>query len=209
MAAHDLLVFLPVFLALDLLIPFLLAPFYKGYSHLKQAMSVLGNAKAHLHLVYQIWLVLLGIVLLAGAGPLSFRIGRTSRILSVLFCAVLSLYALGGCILSGFFSVGETKHMTDLSSKIHGFGSAIGFLLLLWAPLFIGLYFLKHFNGSFAFFSFLCFVFAVTFFILFIMADKPIYQGTAVAWEGLWQRLSLLCMYLPIALLCCPAPPSV
>ena len=32
--------FLPVLLALDLIIPFLLAPFYKDYNHLTQVMSV-------------------------------------------------------------------------------------------------------------------------------------------------------------------------
>ena len=47
--------FLPVLLALDLIIPFLLAPFYKDYNHLTQVMSVLGNSKAPLHLIYNIW----------------------------------------------------------------------------------------------------------------------------------------------------------
>ena len=45
---------LPFFFALDLIIPFLLAPTYKGYSHLTQVMSVLGNSKAPLHLIYNI-----------------------------------------------------------------------------------------------------------------------------------------------------------
>lgn len=40
--------FLPALLALDLIIPFLLAPFYKDYNHLTQVMSVLGNSKAPL-----------------------------------------------------------------------------------------------------------------------------------------------------------------
>lgn len=44
--------FLPFLLALDLIIPFLLAPTYKGYNHLTQVMSVLGNSKAPLHLIY-------------------------------------------------------------------------------------------------------------------------------------------------------------
>lgn len=35
--------FLPVLLALDLIIPFLLAPFYKDYNHLTQVMSVLSH----------------------------------------------------------------------------------------------------------------------------------------------------------------------
>ena len=39
--------FFPVLLALDLIIPFLLAPFYKDYNHLTQVMSVLGIQKHH------------------------------------------------------------------------------------------------------------------------------------------------------------------
>ena len=34
---------LPFLLFADLIIPFLLAPTYKGYNHLTQVMSVLGN----------------------------------------------------------------------------------------------------------------------------------------------------------------------
>lgn len=94
---------LPFFFALDLIIPFLLAPTYKGYSHLTQVMSVLGNSKAPLHLIYNIWLIVFGV--------------------------------------------------------------------------------------------------AIVFFALFIMADKPYYRGTVIAFEGLWQRLSLLFMYCPIAIL--------
>lgn len=36
----------------------------------------------------------------------------------------------------------------------------------------------------------------------FVMADKPRFAHTVIAWEGLWQRLTLLFMYLPLALLC-------
>ena len=46
---------LPFLLIADLIIPFILAPTYKGYSHLTQVMSVLGNSKAPLHLIYNIW----------------------------------------------------------------------------------------------------------------------------------------------------------
>ena len=101
-----LLTALPLFLALDLLLPFLLAPACPGYRHTMQVMSVLGSERAPLHLVYNLWLIVLGVVVLA----------------------------------AGFFT-------------------------------------------------------------LFILADKPAFQGTAVAREGLWQRLSLLCMYLPVGAL--------
>lgn len=116
--------------------------------------------------------------------------------------SVIVIYAVGGCILSGIFSVGETKSLETLSAKIHGYGSVIGFLLLTLAPLFVGLYFFKVSNGLLGILSLICFIFAIVFFALFVMADKPNYRGTIIAFEGLWQRLSLLSMYLPIAALC-------
>ena len=54
---------LPIVFILDLLIPFILAPAYKGYNHLIQVMSVLGNSKAPLHIIYNAWLVVFGITL--------------------------------------------------------------------------------------------------------------------------------------------------
>ena len=49
MMKNNIMLILPIALILDLLIPFFLAPTYKGYNHLTQVMSVLGNSKAPLH----------------------------------------------------------------------------------------------------------------------------------------------------------------
>ena len=194
---------LPLLLAADLLIPFLLAPTYKGYNHLTKVMSVLGNPKAPLHLIYNIWLVVFGVSLLISAVPLYSAVAETSKAISKLLFLVIAVYAIGGCVLSGFFSVGETKNLETISAKIHGFGSVIGFLLLTFAPLFIGIYFFKTANRGLGILSLVCLVLAIGFFTLFVMADKPHYQGTFIGLEGLWQRLSLLCMYFPIVALCC------
>lgn len=194
-------IILPFLLAADLIIPFLLAPSYKGYHHLSQVMSVLGNPKAPLHFVYNIWLLVLGFSIVISAIWIYPVIAKVSGVIAGLLLAVLLVYAIGGCILSGFFSVGETKGLDTLPEKIHGYGSVIGFLLLTLAPLFIGLYYFKVSNQLFAVISFICFLLAIGFFVLFIMADKPQYQGTFISLEGLWQRLSLLSMYFPIMLL--------
>ena len=193
---------LPFLLAADLLIPCLLAPTYKGYSHLTKVMSVLGNSKAPLHFVYNIWLVVFGIYFLFSAVRLYPVVAKTSSVIAVLLFLVIAVYAIGGCIVSGLFSVEETKSLETLSAKIHGFGSVIGFLLLALAPLLVGIYFFKRANGTLGAFSLLCFVLTIGFFTLFVMADKPKFQGTLIALEGLWQRLSLLSMYLPIMALC-------
>lgn len=193
---------LPFLLAADLLIPFLLAPTYKGYSHLTKVMSVLGNSKAPLHFVYNIWLVVFGIYFLFSAVRLYPVVAKTSSVIAVLLFLVIAVYAIGGCIVSGLFSVEETKSLETPSAKIHGFSSVIGFLLLALAPLLVGIYFFKRANGTLGAFSLLCFVLTIGFFALFVMADKPKFQGTLIALEGLWQRLSLLSMYLPIMALC-------
>lgn len=75
---------LPFLLAADLLIPFLLAPTYKGYSHLTKVMSVLGNSKAPLHFVYNIWLVVFGIYFLFSAVRLYPVVAKTSSVIAVL-----------------------------------------------------------------------------------------------------------------------------
>ena len=193
---------LPLLLAADLLIPFLLAPSYKGYNHLTEVMSVLGNPNAPLHMIYNIWLVVFGVSLLISAIPLYATVAETSKAIAKLLFLVIAVYAVGGCVLSGFFSVGETKSLETISAKIHGFGSVIGFSLLTFAPLIVGIYFFRIANRGLGLLSLICFVFAIVFFTLFVMADKPHYQGTFIGLEGLWQRLSLLCMYLPVAALC-------
>lgn len=192
---------LPFLLITDLIIPFLLAPTYKGYNHLTQVMSVLGNSKAPLHSIYNIWLVVFGITILISIFQLYPIVAEISNIIAILLILVISIYAIGGCILSGIFPVGETKSLETFSEKIHGYGSVIGFLFLILAPLFAGLYYFKISNGLLVALSLVCFVLAIVCFILFIMADKPNYQGTMIALEGLWQRLSLLFMYFPIAML--------
>lgn len=193
---------LPILLITDLVIPFLLAPTYKGYNHLKEVMSVLGNSKAPLHLMYQIWLIMFGVAILISTLQFYPTIEKVSNVIAIVLSFVIIIYAIGACILSGIFSVGETKNLETLSAKIHGYGSAIGFLLLAFAPLLIGLYFFKISNGLLGSLSLICFISAIVFLVLFVMADKPNYRRTIIAFEGLWQRLSLLSMYLPIMAVC-------
>ena len=165
---HTFYSLLPLFLLLDLVIPFLLAPTYPGYRHTRQVPLLWGRSGG----------------------------------LSLALAAILIIYALGGCILSGLFPVSEAKAMETLSAKIHGFGSVLGFLALTFAPLVVALFYFKGRQTGLALCALACFLLALVFFVLFVMADKPRFAHTVIAWEGLWQRLTLLFMYLPLALLC-------
>ena len=137
---HTFYSLLPLFLLLDLVNPFLLAPTYQGYSHTRQVMSVLGNRSAPFHTVYTLWLLFLGTAILLACAQLCPLLWGRSGGLSLALAAILIIYALGGCILSGLFPVSETKAMETLSAKIHGFGSVLGFLALTFAPLVVALF---------------------------------------------------------------------
>lgn len=197
----NMMAILSIVLALDLLIPFLIAPTYKGYCHLTQVMSVLGNVKAPLHVVYNVWLVVYGIILVISNFRIYDIISRASNTIAILLFIIILLYAIGGCILSGLFSVGETKSLNTISEKIHGFGSVIGFTALVFAPLLIGIYAYQSARMGFGMAAISCFVLALVAFLLFVMADKSRHKNTILCFEGLWQRLSLLLMYLPIGCL--------
>ena len=187
---NSIMTILPIVFILDLLIPFILAPAYKGYNHLIQVMSVLGNSKAPLHIIYNAWLVVFGITLIVIDFNVYAIISESSKLIAVTLFVILLIYAIGGCILSGLFPVGEVKSLATLSEKIHGYGSVIGFMCLAFAPLFLGIYA-----------NIGCFILAILCFSCFVMGDKPNYKNTVLAFEGLWQRLSLLFMYLPLGCL--------
>ena len=161
MMKNKVLDLLPFLLIGDLVLPFLLAPTYRGYNHLMQVMSVLGNPIAPLHILYNIWLIVLGIGILLCNFKLYPVIAEKSSSIAIMLFAIICIYAIGACILSGLFPVGETKELKTISSKIHGYGSVIGFMFLIFAPLFIGLYFFKSSSRFWGIFSLICFVFSL------------------------------------------------
>lgn len=198
---NNIMIILPIALSLDLIIPFVLSPTYKGYNHLTQVMSVLGNDKAPLHIVYNVWLVIFGIILIIVDFKTYPIISRYSNIVAILLFIILMIYALGGCILSGLFSVGEVKSLDTISEKIHGYGSVIGFMCLTFAPFLVGILGYKVNNLKLMILSVCCFILAIVCFSCFVMGDKPNFKTSLLAFGGLWQRLSLLFMYLPLSCL--------
>lgn len=101
--------FLPVLLALDLIIPFLLAPFYKDYNHLTQVMSVLGNSKAPLHSIYNIWLVAFGVAILISTLQLYPTVAQVSSSISIMSFSVIVIYAVAVVFFPGFFQLEKPK----------------------------------------------------------------------------------------------------
>ncbi len=182
----------------EMIIPFILAPFYKGYQHTTMVISSLGNNNSPVRLPFNLWMLLAGVLFLLSIPSILDTYGEISKPLSIVTILFIAVFAIGACIFSCFFSVNETKDIVTTASKIHGVGSVIGFMLLLFVPLFLAILSFKSgdkISGGISVFSF---VFAMLFFVLFIMSDKQEFQNTWIAKEGLWQRLNMLFMYLPL-----------
>lgn len=182
----------------DFAVPYLLAPFYKGYHRNLMVMSSLGNPSSPVRVFYNIRLVVLGASLIASVGVVVSKYWMTSKPLAVTVAILILTFAIGAGILSGIFSVNESKEIVTIASKIHGAGAALGFMALLFVPLFLSILSYKDNDKITGIIFAVSFVLALVFFTFFVMADKPQFHNTFIKNEGLWQRLSLLLMYFPL-----------
>ena len=185
----------------DLLFSLILSFGYKGYSKLKMSISALGNPNSPVRVPFNIWMIIEGILFLFSIPFFIKAYQPVSRGLTNTILIFIGLFAVGACIFTGFFSVNETKDVVTTASKIHGAGSTIGFMLFLFVPLLAGILCFKDQDKVLGLICIICFIISFIFFVLFVMSDKPEFANTIISYEGLWQRLNLLFMYAPLAVM--------
>ena len=184
----------------DLLVSTILSLFYKEYNIATMSISALGNPKSPVRLPFNIWMFLEGILFLLSLPVLYNRYHLISGWITIVLIAFIAVFGVGSCIFTAFFSVNETKDIVTISSKIHGAGSALGFIVFLFVPLLLAM--LSFIDGEIIIgvISIICFIISLVFFALFVMSDKKEFANTVISNEGLWQRLNLFFMYLPLAI---------
>lgn len=181
----------------EFLVPWILEQFYVEYNGRIMVMSVLGNPRSPVRLVYNLWLIWIGGFLTYTAGVYFLALRAKFPVLAVFILLSIGIFAVGAGLISGFFSVNESKDIITTASKIHGAGAAIGFIALLLFPLLNGIVSFKQKDIIGSMISISSFILAFVFFICFIMGDKAQFQNTFLKYEGLWERLTLFCMYIP------------
>ncbi|WP_075717376.1 DUF998 domain-containing protein [Roseburia sp. 499] len=185
----------------DILIPFILAPFYQGYSHMSMTISALGNPQSPVRVVFNLWMLLEGLLFLFAIPAIYNYYNSVSKPLINTVVVFITIFAVGACIFTCFFSVNETKDVVTTASQIHGIGSVVGFMVFLFVPLLLSILEFKNDNKVNGVIAVVSFIIAFVFFALFVMSDKPEFSNTIIAKEGLWQRLNILFMYLPIGVI--------
>ena len=182
----------------DLLFSFILSFFYTGYSNLTMSISALGNPSSPVRLPFNIWMIIEGLLFLISLPAFYKAYYSVSAGLTIIILIFIGAFAIGACIFTGFFSVNETKDIVTTASKIHGAGSTIGFMLFLFVPLLTGILSFKGQDNVLGLICIISFILSLFFFVLFVMSDKPEFANTIIRFEGLWQRLNLLFMYVPL-----------
>ena len=192
-------IFLLIAMAGDLLVSLFLSMFYSEYNSLKMSISALGNPSSPVRVPFNIWMLLEGVLFLLALPAVYKHFHSISGWITDVLILFIAVFAVGACIFTCFFSVNESRDVVTVASKIHGAGSVAGFMLFLFVPLLMAILYFKDHNRAMGIVSITSFVMAIVFFSLFVMSDKPVFRNTAVDHEGLWQRLSLVFMYLPLA----------
>ncbi len=183
----------------EFFLPWILGRYWDGYNSKTMVMSALGSPQSPVRVIYNTWLIWLGLFLTFAAIVYFLTARKDFPILSVLLLISIGTFAVGAGLISGIFHVNENKDIVTSASTIHGISAAIGFMTFLFFPLLNGILAFKQDNFIFGVVSVISFILALIFFICFIMGDKEMFQDTILRYEGLWERLTLLCMYIPLA----------
>lgn len=160
-------------------------------------MSALGSPQSPVRFVYNLWLIWLGGFLTYTAGAYFLSLRARFPVLAVFMLLSIGIFAVGAGLISGFFSVNESKDIITTASKIHGVGAAIGFMALLFFPLLNGIVSFKQKDIMEGIIGISSFVLSLIFFACFVMGDKEQFQNTIMKYEVLWERLTLFCLYIP------------
>ncbi len=185
----------------DYVFAYVLAFFYPNYSHKKQVMSVLGNPKSPVAFFYNLWLIILGILMCVSAVNFYIVYSEVSKGYASAGTIILLIFGIGAGIISGIFSVNDVKKIETIASKIHGIGAGIGFLVLTFIPLVVGVISYKENDSIIGIISIVFFILSLLLFVLFIMSEREVYQNSIIGLSGLWQRLLLGSMYIPLLLI--------
>ena len=188
-----------IIIIIDILLPFVLAPFYPKYKHKEMALSVLGARQSPVKWIYNVWCIISGIVFCI-APYLLYQANGNGLMLAI--WALIIIYGVGCEIISGICPLNENRRDEDLLTKIHGIASAIGFMALLVVPLLLTIMQFQVADIIMGVISLVSFVIAFVFFCFFIMGEKERFANTFLRYGGLWQRLVLVSCYISLIFLC-------
>lgn len=184
----------------ELLVPPVLGAFYPRYHYLRDGPGKLGNPRSPVQWLYRSWELLSGALMILGGVGFFQMLGMTG----LFFLILLILYSVGARILPAALSVVEIYDVEWLPAKIYGIARFLGFFSLQLsaigvAGLFCWLGPLLHFTAMPGALLLIASVVGILSYALSRMSHRKEFQGTVLQYQGLWENLFLVFLYLPFA----------
>ena len=175
--------------AIDLIVPFALAPYYPHYNHMIDTISTLGTAISPVKFWAGWSLVLVGILYSVFAYGHFQLFEKKGRFEQGYFAGILAFGI--GSILAGFFPEDfKGREGESINGKIHGIASFLGFMGLILCPLWANkIEQIKTDRRT----NHLLFLLALITFLLFLFSEHT--ESGILKYTGLFQRLNLLLLY--------------
>lgn len=167
---------------------------YPGYSHFSELISELGSSNSPVTKLFSAWWVISGIFFLAFAAAVYYSFSEYGK-MTVAATWLLIIFAVGDCILSGFFPDDHFHggEMT-LASRIHVATGAAGIFALLAFPLVMRMIITKERSNNFYNFSLI--VFCTGMLMAVLLFFRYYYVQYLSDLQGLWQRIMMFSFYI-------------
>lgn len=182
----------------DFSLPYLLGRYYPGFSQKTMLISDLGEKNSPVqHIFNQASLVTGSLFVLASLGVYYF-LASDSIFLARIISISIALYGIGDCILSSLIQLNpESETFRNPAYLLHAGFTAIAMIAMLLVPFLLGLFYFQQQQLFLSFLYFFCLLISVVTLILFAAYYLPLVGKYLHTTHGLWQRISLLFLYLP------------
>ena len=172
-------------------LPYVLGPSVPGYDPLRQVVSDLGSVGSPVKSIFEQGSIVTGSLLLLALPGIWQLTAGTERRQRQLLLAGLALFAVGDCIFTGVFKTDHSASGLTVVTVIHGGASGAGIIGMLAVPLLLSAMAKAQRNS----------VWRKVFLLLFAAClltslFNGVSQGLHFTYKGLWQRLSLVMLYL-------------
>ena len=183
----------------EFLVPAILGRFYKKYHILRDGLGKLSNPKSPVQWFYRSWQVLSGGVMIVGGIALWKLLGLWGLPLLVM----LVIYGVLGRMGLGVMSVVDVYDVDWAPATVYRIFRFSGYFCLQFGVLVLSAYAcafgpwvrVSRMAGALMLVSA---VMGILAYALSRMSRRREFSGTILQWQGLWELLSLLFLYLPL-----------
>lgn len=190
--------FLLIGIVSDFLTPFILGFFSPDFNQLTMLISQLGAEDSPVRIVFNSWSIISGSLMLLSLPTVYRKFIKVNRPLARWSVIGIAMFAIGDCILTGIFSY-EEPGQVSIEGMVHSFTSALGIIGFLIMPLLFACFYSRQHKTNKVRLEIAFFVLAGVSSLIAGAPDLP-FLAFSANYDGLWQHINLIFLYLPVGL---------